>query len=140
MNTRKKHLDELNALVYPAVASRRSAKAKKRVDKLRRCITDESLPAGTVVMMKDPRYLLDPSKRVVAILHQSFRQTVDDVFPDNAFKILETITSQYEINQSGDTIQAVLTQLHEITKKEDEQMNVYLSRITKLLSTLKTLK
>jgi len=56
--------------------------------------------------------------QVVAILHQSFRQTqldlVDDVFPDNAFKMWKTITSQYEIIQSGDTIQAVLTQLHGI--------------------------
>ena len=52
--------------MYPAVASRRSAgqkKARQRVDKLRRYITDESLPTGTVVMIKDPRYLLDPSKK-----------------------------------------------------------------------------
>jgi transposase InsO family protein len=62
----KKRQEEVLALVYPAVASRRGheqSKSRAKVDKLRRNITDESLPQGTVVMLKDPAYLLDPSKR-----------------------------------------------------------------------------
>jgi hypothetical protein len=62
----KKRQEEVLALVYPAVATRRGheqSKSRAKVDKLRRNITDESLPVGTVVMLKDPAYLLDPSKR-----------------------------------------------------------------------------
>jgi transposase InsO family protein len=62
----KKHQEEVLSLVFPAVSTRRSqeqSKSRARVDKLRRNITDESLPAGTVVMLRDPAYALDPSKR-----------------------------------------------------------------------------
>ena len=62
----KKHQEEVFSLVFPSVSVRRSqeqSKSRARVDKLRRNITDESLPAGTVVMLRDPAYALDPSKR-----------------------------------------------------------------------------
>ena len=62
----KKHQEEVFSLVFPAVTNRRNEEQKKsraRVDKLRRHITDESLPTGTVVMIKDAKYLLDPSKK-----------------------------------------------------------------------------
>lgn len=62
----KKHQEEVFSLIFPAIATRRAqgqSKSRARVDKLRRNITDESLPAGTVVMLKDPAYALDPSKR-----------------------------------------------------------------------------
>ena len=45
----KKHQEEIFSLIFPAVSVRRSqeqSKSRARVDKLRRNITDESLPAG----------------------------------------------------------------------------------------------
>ena len=62
----KRHQEEVFSLIFPAVSTRRGheqSKSRTRVDQLRRFITDESLPAGTVVMLKDPAYALDPSKR-----------------------------------------------------------------------------
>ena len=62
----KKHQQEVYSLVFPAIATRRGqeqGKSRARVDKLRRNITDESIPAGTIVMLKDPTYALVPGSK-----------------------------------------------------------------------------
>ena len=62
----KKHQEEVFALVFPAVSTRRGSeqhKVRARVDKLRRNLVNEDLPAGTLITLKDPAYLLDPSKK-----------------------------------------------------------------------------
>jgi transposase InsO family protein len=62
----RKHQEEVFALIFPAVSDRRrqeQSKTRARVDKLRRNLVNEDLPAGTLVTLKDPAYLLDPSKK-----------------------------------------------------------------------------
>ena len=62
----KKHQEEVFALVFPAVSKRRGqgqSKIRARVDKLRKNLVNEDLPTGTLITLKDPAYLLDPSKK-----------------------------------------------------------------------------
>ena len=62
----KQHQEEVYALIFPAVSTRRKqeqGKSRARVDKLRRNIVDDSLPAGTVVYVKDTEYAVDRSKK-----------------------------------------------------------------------------
>jgi len=62
----KKHQEEVFSLIFPAISERRGreqSKVRSRVDRLRRNIIDESLPAGTVVYIKDPEYAVDGSKK-----------------------------------------------------------------------------
>jgi len=82
--------------------------------------------------------------QVVSILSQSFKQKqedlIGDVFEDNAYETWNTIVSKYEIVQSGDNIADLIQQLHDINKLENEEITVYLARVDRILSTLKTLK
>jgi transposase InsO family protein len=58
--------EELLSLVYPAVGARASAKQKQmhaKLDGVRKRLISEQLQPGTLVMIKDPNYLLNPDLR-----------------------------------------------------------------------------
>jgi hypothetical protein len=61
-----KRQEEIISLVLPAVAARakkNQSKYRERLDKTRKILTTSPLNRGTVVMIKDPAYLLEPGKK-----------------------------------------------------------------------------
>lgn len=62
----KEHQEKIVSLVFPSVSARIAKKQEKmrnKLDALRKKVTSEELSPGTVVMIKDPLYLLHPSTR-----------------------------------------------------------------------------
>jgi hypothetical protein len=62
----KAHQDKVVSLIFPAINERvrgKQAESRERVDKWRKQIVKEELLPGTVVLIKDPLYLLNPSTR-----------------------------------------------------------------------------
>jgi hypothetical protein len=65
----KKHQEKVVSLIYPAINERVKGKQevyRKKVDALRKKITKDELVPGSLVMIKDPIYLLNPSMRPTA--------------------------------------------------------------------------
>jgi len=64
----QKHQEEMISLIYPAVGARASAAQKKyrdHLDRVRRRLVNQTLAPGTIVMIKDPKYLLNPGSKPV---------------------------------------------------------------------------
>ncbi len=62
----KKHQEEVVSLILPAVSKRISdeqSKYRARLDKTRTLLTTLDIPKGSSVMIKDPKYLLNPGMR-----------------------------------------------------------------------------
>ena len=62
----KKHQEQVLSLILPAVRKRmddEQAKYRKRLDETRGLLTSYEIPAGSSVMIKDPKYLLNPGMR-----------------------------------------------------------------------------
>jgi hypothetical protein len=62
----KKHQEEVVSLILPAVSKRISgeqSKYRERLDKTRSQLTTLEIPKGSSVMIKDPKYLLNPGMR-----------------------------------------------------------------------------
>jgi hypothetical protein len=62
----KKHQEEVVSLILPAVSKRindEQAKYRARLDKTRAQLTTLDIPKGSSVMIKDPKYLLNPGMR-----------------------------------------------------------------------------
>jgi transposase InsO family protein len=66
MNEWKEHQDKVMSLIFPAIHQRIKGKQeemRKKLDKMRKKVIADELVPGTVVMIKDPQYLLHPSVR-----------------------------------------------------------------------------
>jgi len=66
MNEWKEHQEKVVSLIYPAINERVKGKQevyRKKVDALRKKIIKDELVPGSLVMIKDPVYLLNPSTR-----------------------------------------------------------------------------
>jgi hypothetical protein len=62
----KEHQDKVVSLILPSISDRISSKQsgmKKKLDALRKKVTADELKPGTLVMIKDPQYLLNPHVR-----------------------------------------------------------------------------
>jgi transposase InsO family protein len=69
LNDWKLHQDKIVSLIYPAINERVKGKQevyRKKVDALRKKIIKDELVPGSLVMIKDPIYLLNPSTRPTA--------------------------------------------------------------------------
>ena len=66
LNEWKSHQEKVMSLIFPSISDRikdRQAGMRKRLDALRKSIIQNDLLPGTIVMIKDPTYLLKPSVR-----------------------------------------------------------------------------
>ena len=66
MDEWQQHQQKVLSLIFPSVSDRinsKQAEMRKKLDALRKKITSDELMPGTVVMIKDPVYLLQPSLR-----------------------------------------------------------------------------
>jgi transposase InsO family protein len=66
VNEWKEHQEKVISLIFPSISeriSRKQTKMRSRLDSLRKKVTADELSPGTVVMIKDPLYLLHPSLR-----------------------------------------------------------------------------
>jgi transposase InsO family protein len=112
----KKHQEEVFALVFPAVSARRGReqnKVRARVDKLRRNLVNDDLPAGTLITLKDPAYLLDQSKKPATAPTYSGTYTI----------VRRTAHGPYIVNdETGERVKRVipLDQMKIIYKPEDK--------------------
>ena len=62
----KDHQEKVVSLIFPAINERVKGKQeefRKKLDKIRKKVTKDELPPGTLIMIKDPIYLLQPSMR-----------------------------------------------------------------------------
>jgi len=66
LNEWKAHQEKVMSLIFPSISERISEKQagmRKKLDELRKNIIKNDLLPGTIVMIKDPTYLLKPSVR-----------------------------------------------------------------------------
>jgi transposase InsO family protein len=66
MDEWKEHQEKVMSLIFPSINERIQGKQeamRKQLDKLRKKVLADELVPGTVVMIKDPQYLLQPSVR-----------------------------------------------------------------------------
>ena len=66
MDEWQQHQEKVLSLIFPSISDRinsKQADMRKKLDALRKKITSDELMPGTVVMIKDPIYLLQPSLR-----------------------------------------------------------------------------